>query len=120
MSFLTDTAALFTAGNIVSGLGLLTFCGISIYFAPKMPNQISDFWRIGGGAGKSAPKWIVLLALPVLALAIMAGQMYLTQPDVVTQIKAQSGFWLRLGMSIIAPLAHFWILSHHAKAKTER
>jgi hypothetical protein len=121
MTFFETPAAMFQLGSIASGISLLALGAISAFFASKLPSVVPDFWESSSGRSRSAPKIVAVIAVPLLALLIMSVAAYLTQPDVVSTLtKAQTGFWMRLGMSVIAPVMHGVTLAGHSTAKAER
>jgi hypothetical protein len=113
MSFFQDPKAMFIVGNACAGLSLIILCAISWYFAAKLPSTLSNFWYTNGGNGRNAPRWVGLIATPLFSAIFGAFGAYLVQPELTTLVKAQTGFWLRLGASFVYPAAHFWILSSH-------
>jgi hypothetical protein len=115
MSFFQDPHAMFVVGNVIGVVSLIALCAISWYFAGKLPSHLTNFWYANSATGRDAPRWAVLIAIPLFGAIFCAFGAYLAQPELTTLVKAQTGFWLRVGAGMLYPAAHFWILARAAK-----
>jgi hypothetical protein len=115
MSFFQDPHALFAVGNVIAGFSVIIACTISWYFAGKLPSHLTNFWYANSATGRDAPRWVGLIAIPLFGAIFCAFGAYLVQPELTTLVKAQTGFWLRVGAGMLYPAAHFWILARAAK-----
>jgi uncharacterized membrane protein len=116
MSFFQDPHAMFVVGNVIAALSMVVLCAISWYFAKKLPSRLTNFWYANSATGRDAPRWAGLIAIPLFGLAFCAVGAYLVQPELTTLVKAQTGFWLRLGASMLYPATQFGILAHATKS----
>jgi hypothetical protein len=115
MLFFEDKVALALAGNLVSVVAMILTCAISVYVAPRLPQTLHGFIQSSSGKERDVAKWVGLVFAPLIGFFFFGVGALLADPELTTLIKMQTGFWIRLGASIVYPVVHFATLASHLK-----